>query len=223
MNNGWMKAGALAAICFLMPLRLNATVGVGVRVGTTGIGGEVAVELVPEYLNLRVAGNGGALNVEVNEDDLTYDSDITLQTWLAVLDWHVGGGPFKFVLGGCYNGSQVEGTGRPNEPIEVGDVLYTPSQIGTLYASADYNTFGGYAGIGFGNIALSGGHWTASLDLGVMFFSTPDLTLEARGGTLSNTPQVQRELDKELAKFNEDYIDWLRYYPVLTLGVAVRF
>jgi hypothetical protein len=223
MKITWMRAGLAAAVFSLFPLSGQAAVGVGVRAGTTGIGGEVAVELVPEYLNLRLAGNGGALTVKVNEDDATYDSDITLQTWMALLDWHVGGGPFKFVVGGCYNGSDVEGTARPTEPVKVGDITYTPAEIGSLFASAKYDSFGGYAGLGFGNLAFGEGRWTASLDLGVMFFSEPDITLDSRGGLLSETPQVKRELKKELDNFSDDYIEWLRYYPVLSLGVAVRF
>jgi hypothetical protein len=223
MKQAWMKAGVLAGVIALLPLGAGATVGVGARFGTTGIGGEVAVELVPDYLNLRLAGNGGSLNVEVHEDDIDYDSDITIETWMLLLDWHVGGGPFKFVVGGCYNGSDVSGEAEPNEPVEVGNVLFTPAQIGTLNASAEYDTYGGYAGIGFGNIALSGGRWTASLDLGLMFFSEPDLTLESRGGTLSDTALVKRQVQNELDEFSDDYIDWLRYYPVLSVGLAVRF
>ncbi len=212
---------ATLAVC---PLAGFATVGVGVRAGTTGIGGEAAVELVPDYLNLRLAGNGASLNVNVNQDDVTYKTELSLQTWLAVMDWHVGGGPFKIVAGGCYNGSEATGTASPVNPIDVGDVTYTPAQIGKLYASAQYDCFGGYLGIGFGNLASSkSGHWSASMDLGVMFFSEPDLTLESRGGVLSNTPGVQEELQRELDKFDSDYIAWLRYYPVLTLGLAVCF
>jgi hypothetical protein len=218
------KAALLALFVVLLPVCGQAGVGVGLRVGTTGIGGEVAVELVPDYLNFRLAGNGGYLNLEVNEDDATYDSDITLMTWMALLDWHVGGGPFKFVVGGCYNGSDADGTADPTEPIEIGDIEYTPAQIGTLVATAEYDTFGAYLGIGFGNLAMAGGRWTASVDLGIMyFFSEPDLTLDSRGGLLSETRQVQRELEQELDDFSDDYIEWLRYYPVLSLGVAVRF
>ncbi|MFO7536017.1 MAG: hypothetical protein R6X19_10130 [Kiritimatiellia bacterium] len=222
MKTRWMRFVLTAALAAI-PLCSQATVGVGVRLGTTGIGGEVAVELVEDYLNLRVAGNGGSLDVDVNEDDLTYESSVDLQTWMALLDWHVGGGPFKIVAGGCYNGSDVTGEGRPNEPIEVGDVTYTPAQIGTLFASAEYDSFGGYFGIGFGNLASSRGRWAMSLDLGVMFFQEPDLTLESRGGLFSNSPQVKRNVQKELDDFSDDYIEWLRYYPVLSVGLAVRF
>ncbi|MDD5706413.1 MAG: hypothetical protein PHR35_10830 [Kiritimatiellae bacterium] len=221
-----MKIGYWLAIGFLGILasvpKADA-VGVGARAGTTGFGGEAAFELVPDYLNLRVAGNYGWLDLEVHEDDLDYDSDIDLQTWMLLLDWHVGGGPFKLVAGGCYNGSEVSGEASPNEPVEIGNTTYTPAQIGHLFASADYDTFGGYAGIGFGNLASGRGRWTASLDLGVMMFGEPDLTLESRGGLLSNTPQVKREVKRELDDFEDDYIEWLRFYPVLSIGLAVRF
>ncbi len=214
----------LAAAFAAVPLAGQATVGLGGRIGTTGVGGEVAVELVENYLNLRVAGNVGWLDVDVDQDDVTYESELDLKTWLAVLDWHVGGGPFKIVAGGCYNGSEVSGTASPTGPIEVGDVTYTPAQIGNLFASVDYGSVGGYLGIGFGNLATSeNGRWSASLDLGMMVFGEPDLTLEARDGTLSNTPGVRKQLKKELDEFEDDYISWLRYYPVITLGLAVRF
>jgi hypothetical protein len=212
------------ALLAAFPLAGLATVGIGARFGTTGFGGEVGVELVEDYLNLRVAGNAGALDVNVDQDDVTYETELRLQTWLAVLDWHVGGGPFKIVVGGCYNATEATGTATPVNDIDVGDISYTPAQIGQLYASAEYGTVGGYLGFGFGNIASSkNGRWSASMDFGVMFFQEPDLTLESRGGTLSNTPGVQESLQKELDDFDEDYITWLRYYPVLTFGVAVRF
>ena len=214
----------ILAAAALFPLAGYATVGVGARFGTTGFGGEVAVELVREYLNLRVAGNGAAMSVKVNQDDATYDSDINLQTWLAVLDWHVGGGPFKIVAGGCYNASQITGTATPTKSIKVGDVTYTPAQIGHLYAAADFNSPGGYLGIGFGNLAdAKRGHFAASLDLGVMYFQEPDLSLESRGGVLSGTPGVNQELQKQLDDVDKNYVKWLRYYPVLTFGLAVRF
>ena len=221
------RLGILAAVAFLavfQPGSAPGAVGLGVRVGTTGIGGEVAVPLVARYLNLRVAGSGGRIGLDMKQDDVTYDSDLTLYSWLALLDWHVGGGPFKIVVGAAYNGSEIEGTATPSRPIDLGDATFTPAQVGTLRAGVDYGRLGGYLGIGFGNLALDkGGRWTASLDCGLMVCGAPDLSLESRGGTLSRSAYLQRELKRELDEFEDDYGDWLRMYPVLTLGVSVRF
>ena len=199
-------------------------VGVGGRVGTTGVGGEVAIQVIRDHLNLRGAFNGGSISFGTTQGDVEYDTQFDLRSFLILADWHVGGGPFKLVAGAAWHGTQAEGRARPAEPVTLGGEEFTPDEVGTLRAGADYDGWGGYAGIGFGNLAAAHrGRWSASLDLGVLFSPAPELSLDAEGGLLEGDPHLRRRLDEELKDFNQNYADWLRFYPVLSLGVAFRF
>ncbi len=199
-------------------------IGLGVRLGTMGVGGEMAFQVIRDRLNLRGAFNGGTFNMGTTQGDVDYDTRFQLRSGLILADWHVGGGPFKLVGGAAWHGTAVEGTAQPTKNVTLGGETFTPEQVGRLRAGADYDGWGGYVGIGFGNLAAAHrGRWAAFFDLGVMISPEPELFLESQDGVLSGSPLLRRRLQEELDDFNRNYADWLRYYPVLSLGLAFRF
>jgi len=191
------------------------------RISTLGLGLELVAPL-SERLNLRVAGAVGGLNYNDTQSDVDYSVEARLRTGAALLDWHPAGGGFRFSAGVMYNGNELEGEARPRTATEIGDIEFSPEEIGTLRASVEFPALAGYVGIGFGNAAARGSRWTVLFDIGVMFHAEPDLTLTA-DGTQADHPLFRQELEKERQNIEDDYGRLARFYPVISLGLGFRF
>ncbi len=199
----------------------ESNVGAGIHIGTLGLGPDLVVRL-SGVLNLRITGNFGAWSYDDTIDDVDYDVEMDFENVGLLLDWHPTGGEFRFTAGVFYNGNELEGTGVPRKPLEIGDVEFTPEQIGTLSAALDFPETAGYLGFGFGNALSRGSRLTVTLDLGVLFFSEADFSLEA-DGTFSGISYFQRQLEKEEAEIKDDFADVFKIHPVISLGLCYRF
>lgn len=78
-------------------------------------------------------------------------------------------------------------------------------------ATVDWSSLAPYVGMGFGN-STNGGRWSFAFDLGVMFTGLMDF---ARTGAAH--VQVREQFNPE------DPLSEMKYYPVLSLGLAYRF
>lgn len=78
-------------------------------------------------------------------------------------------------------------------------------------ATVDWSSLAPYVGMGFGN-STNGGRWSFAFDLGVMFTGLMDF---ARTGAAH--VQVREQFNPE------DPFSEMKYYPVLSLGLAYRF
>ncbi|MFU8820655.1 MAG: hypothetical protein ACNA8G_03770 [Gammaproteobacteria bacterium] len=78
-------------------------------------------------------------------------------------------------------------------------------------ATVDWSSLAPYVGMGFGN-SVNGGRWSFAFDLGVMFTGLLDF---ARSGAAHL--QVREPFNPE------DPFSEVKYYPVLSLGLAYRF
>lgn len=194
---------------------------VGARIGTLGAGLEVTARL-NDHLNLRGAGNLGAFTLVGTFSDTEYDMDVELKNAGLMLDLYpTAEGSFRFSGGLYYNGNDFTGTATPQDETTIGDVEFTPEQIGTIHGDVDSDATAFYAGIGFGNPHdASEGHWTVTFDLGVLIMAgspTIDLTAD---GTASSDPAFQAELAKEEKDIEDDLP---RFWPVIMLGATYRF
>ena len=199
----------------------GSSTALGVSVGTLGIGGDL-VQGLGDQFNLRLNGNGGRYSYKSTQRDVKYDVDLDLANAGLLLDWHPAGGEFRFTIGGFYNGNELSGEATPAKDTKIGDVEFTPAEIGTLHAKADFASAAGYAGIGFGNAVRPGGRWTVMFDLGALFYREPDFSLTS-DGLASGIPLFQQELKKEQQKIRNDYVRQATWYPVVSLGLVFRF
>jgi hypothetical protein len=78
-------------------------------------------------------------------------------------------------------------------------------------ATVDWSSLAPYVGMGFGN-SMNGGRWSFAFDLGVMFTGLLDF---ARSGAAHL--QVREPFNPE------DPFSEVKYYPVLSVGLAYRF
>lgn len=212
-------------VAILMTLFLSAVcfaegTGVGLKVGTLGLGADLTLELTQE-VNARLGVNYLDYDYDGEESDVDYEFEMDLFSLSALLDWHPGGGTFRFSGGVFYNGNDISGDGTVKEPTEIGDIEFTPTQIGTLTAAVDFNEFAPYIGLGWGNAAKDNGSVSFSCDFGVLFQGKPELDLSSNG-TLSSNPIFLNELAKEEADV-QDELDWFQFYPVITLGINILF
>jgi len=189
--------------------------GLGGRVGTLGLGGELAVGV-----NERVVVRGG-IGLFPYEPTITFDdieTKLDLPTVYNVgVDLYVNG---AMRLGGgvLFRSDDPSMSATFTQDQDIGGTTYTPSQIGTLTGVLDQNDRALYALIGFGRHTAPG--MGLFIDLGVVFVGDPTVRLTAEGGSLdpATDSAFRSALDQEAADFQEDVGGYLKVYPILSLG-----
>src|SRR5262245_60463543 len=181
--------------------------GIGARIGTTGLGADVAWSLAPT-VSARLGYSGGSVDHDVSTD-ITYHGKLKLSNLNTFLDFSPLG-PFRITGGFVFNqnkfdvntdqvnGSSISGTVKPG------------------------NSAAPYLGIGYGNVSGAGVNFYA--DLGVMFQGSPKATLTANCGSLSpaQCSTLQGQVASEQAQL-EDKLKNAKYYPVLNIGLTIGF
>jgi len=226
-----------AAVLSVVSLSAHAAERGGVslagRFGTLGFGLEAATSVSPQ-LNLR--GGLNLLNYTYGpgfDSDLSYrgassnvhfDTSLHLKSAQFLADFYALGEGFHLSGGLVYNRNQVRAESSPQQAITINDQVYQVDQLGTLIGTGRLGKrWAPYLGLGFGHPAGGDQRVTVVFDLGVVFQGSPTLALTTTGA-VSNVPGLQDDLDVAAEKVNREHLDknYLRYYPVLSLGVAVR-
>ena len=207
-----------ATLYAFSPTNANADgFGIGANAGTLGVGVEAAMSLVPNHLNFRLGANRFTYNLDYTFDDIRYDSEVDLNTQSALLDWHIFGGSFRLTAGAFRNRNAISATGMPTTNVTIGDVVYTPAEVGTLSAAVSFKPSASYLGIGWGNAVGKNKRLGFTIDLGVLFQDAPDVTL-----TATNPAVSQADLRQEEANIEAD-IEHFDTYPVISLGLTFQF
>lgn len=207
--------GALACTA-AAPAAASAQFGIAPRVGTLGLGAEGAIELSDRFV---FRGGAGLSKVEISTQFSTVPVKLEFpDAWYNVgLDlylnsvFRIGGGiafkPDDPTLRGDYAG-----------PVEIGGVLLTPQEVGSLTGSIDMDDQAVYALIGFGrHTAAETGLF---VDFGVVVMGAPQVTLAASGGTYPQD-QLDQLLATESRNFEDDMKPWLEIWPILNIGVRI--
>lgn len=221
------KVGLLFAIgmmLLILPMQAQAAViGVGVtgKVGTTGVGGDVTVPLVSNWLNLRGGYNLIELRPSTTQGDISYKGDVHLESVPILLDIHPFHGGFRITGGVFYNRNEIdlESTVAPGTVVGGTAIGSTALLDANISWSED---FAPYLGIGWGNAAddntldlpIAVGF---SLDIGAFYQGSPDVTLTDRTATVSapNLALEAQQIENDLSDF--------KFFPVVTVGIHVRF
>ncbi len=220
------KAGtifAAAAAMALAPL-LCATaqpLGVGMSAGTDGIGADAMLKLSP----LLVARGGvryADFSIDREFDDIDYDADIGFTSGVVALDVHPFANGFRLSSGVYIGGRDIELRAAPASPVEIGDVVFTPEQVGVLNGRSEWNAAAPFIGVGFNNGAHALKRFGFQAMLGVAYIGDPEVSLDAEGGLLADDPLFQAQLAEEEAELEDDFDDF-QVYPILNLGLTVRF
>jgi hypothetical protein len=180
--------------------------GVGARIGTTGVGGDVAWSIAPT-LSARLGYSTLSFNKDVNTD-IRYDGKLKLSNFNTFLDFSPLG-PFRLTGGFIFNNNKYDvhgdfGGGSINGTVKSG------------------KSAAPYLGIGYGNVSGFGVNFYA--DLGVMFQGSPKASLSADCGSLSAAActQVRNQAAAEQGRI-EDKLKNFKYYPVANIGITIGF
>jgi hypothetical protein len=214
-------AGGVVAVLVALPVAAaDGKLTVGVSGGTYGIGPELAYR-VNSRLGVRVSGGFFNYSRAEDVDDIDYDAKLKLNSFGAALDLYPFGGGFRLSAGGRINHNKIGLLGTPSSSVEIGDVTYTPAQVGTLSGTVKGKSFAPTLTLGYGGTVAPG--FTLGFELGVLAQGAPQISqLHSTGGTLSSNPAFLAELEKERQNAAED-MDSFKLWPVIQLHVLYRF
>ncbi|NND59140.1 MAG: hypothetical protein HKN49_02620 [Gammaproteobacteria bacterium] len=193
--------------------------GFTLSAGTLGVGLELSHTLPIANLTGRLAWNGYTHDFDDTIDGIDYGADLELNSITALVDWRPWGKVTHFTAGMVYNNNAMTFTGVPGGNYAIGDLTFPADQVGSLKGDVGFDEFVPYAGLGW-NVPVAP-KTALSLELGVVFQGSPQLTLTA-DGPLADDPTFQQELERERTEFQDEIKDY-EYYPVVALGIQRRF
>jgi hypothetical protein len=210
--------------------------GIGVKVGTLGIGVDVATALA-SWINLRAGFNAFTYDTNFNKDGTSYNASLKLRSVDAKLDVLLLGG-FRVSPGLLlYNDNNISASAavpRGNS-FTLGGVTYysdASSPVGGT-AALTLNKVSPTFAIGFGNmLPRSSRHFSVTMDLGVVFEGSPQFALGLTGVACTPTPStnctsvnnavIQANVANEQTKVSND-LKAFKYYPEVAIGFGWKF
>jgi hypothetical protein len=227
-----LVAAAIFVLAFAGGPALSAAadsdVAMSVRAGTAGVGLDLDLGLSPS-IGIRIGFSGFNIDHSIDTSDVNYDGRLKLRTVTGLLDWYVLRGSFHLTAGIAGNGTRLDVVGRPSQgSYTVNGTTYSSSQLGSLSGELKFgNSVSPYLGFGWGNSAGEGGHLHVLFDVGAIYGGTPSVSLTAQCGPAAPPgsalcDQIQGSVASERQKLR-DKASLLQWYPVVSLGIAVRF
>jgi hypothetical protein len=212
-------------------------VGLGVKVSTLGVGGELALP-VTHRSNVRFGFNAFNYNHTFLKDGVTYKGALDLRSAQAVFDIFPFTAGFHLSPGVLlYNGNKI----NANASVPGGQSF---TLNGTTYLSDAANPVTGTGKLtfykaapmillGFGNLVPRGKRrFSVSFEVGAAYQGPPRAALGLSGSacdstglncrTISSDPTIQSNVLAEQAKINKSASPF-RFYPVVSLGVGYKF
>lgn len=216
-------AGVAALLLALAPPAARAQVAVGVRASTLGVGVEAGYRLTGA-LALRATATAFSMTREEEVEGVPYELTPRLRAAAAVLDLFPFGAVFHLTGGVVANGNSAEAEAIIGQTITIGNRTYTNTQLQSLRADLDWTRpLAPYLGLG----VASGGRVGIIFEAGVVLSGTPEVVLSGEttltGAERADFDQAVADEEAEIRQWIEDHRRWTRYYPVVALGVRIRF
>jgi hypothetical protein len=200
-----------------------AGIGVSTRVGTLGIGVDVAKSITPQ-LNGRLGFNFGNVNTNRTDSGINYDAQLNLSSVQLFGDYYpFSSSGFRVTGGLLAQNNRFSVTSKPSAggTYTIANTLYQTSEVGTLTGEYKYaNSIAPYVGIGIGKSTSEGLGFNA--DLGVMFAGSPKVSLTASNSAFNNNAITRAQLDNQVRQTEND-LQGFNVYPVLSVGVSYGF
>jgi len=199
----------------------DSRVAVDAGIGTTGLSGNVQFALNRQFI---IRGGYNYLEFDMDDqsyDDISYDTELDFNTIGGFVDVHPFANAFTVTAGVFQGDKELNFNAMPTSNVEIGDMTFTPEQVGMLSGTATMEKTAGYLGLGYDNALYGSGRWSFFLRGGVMFAGSPQIELEASGGTLSDDPNFQAELEEEEQNVQDDVDDY-DMYPVVSIGISAK-
>lgn len=191
--------------------------GLGVRGGTYGVGADLGVGIT-NWFGVRVGGSFGDLTRDYEDSGIDFNGDLTLGGYGAFADFYPSKGGFRISAGYLANRNEIGLDAVATEDQEIGDGTYPPEQIGVLSGTIAFDDSAPYLGLGWGRFTR--GEKTKRVgflfDVGALMQGSGEVSLSSTGTV------DQDDLDKEAAEIEDD-IEAVSVWPVISLGLAIRF
>jgi hypothetical protein len=211
--------------------------GVGVKVGTLGIGFDGAVP-VADRVNVRAGVNFFNFNHDFDNEGITLAAQLKLRSVHAQVDLFPFAGGFRVSPGlMLYNGNRVEATAfvPAGMTFDLGDeqLISNPSNPINGNATIGFKKVAPIVTLGWGNIVPRGSRrWSIPVELGVVFSSAPAASLSLGGSAclqngsncrnIASDPTLQADVREQEATLNDD-LSMLKMIPVISFGFGYRF
>jgi hypothetical protein len=207
-----VAASALAAPAFAQEA---SRFTLGVTAGSLGVGPELTYDINSK---LDVRGSAGFLNInhDFTTSDLRYSGRVDLSSGGLAVDFKPFGGGFFVSAGVRYDGNTVNATASPVGPVTINGVNYTPAQIGTLSAKADFPSVAPTLSLGYRFHPTR--HVVFGLEAGAMFMGAAKIHTPTFTGSGISPADLEAERASLQSKVN-DY----QTYPILQASIAYRF
>ena len=200
-----------------------AGIGVSTRVGTLGVGVDVAKSITPQ-LNGRIGFNFGNVNTNRTDSGINYDAQLNLSSVQLFGDYYpFSSSGFRVTGGLVAQNNRFSVTSKPSVggTYTIANTLYQTSEVGSLTGEYKYaNSIAPYIGIGIGKSTSEGLGFNA--DLGVMFTGSPRVSLTASNPTFNNNAITRAQLDNQVRQTESD-LKGFNVYPVLSVGLSYGF
>ncbi len=214
---------------------------VGGQAGLFGIGANLKGKFT-DTLGVKVGFDKFTYNdIEIVDDEVTYNFDVETQDFLATVDWHPYAGSFKTSAGVVVNNSNLVGTINPTTAttFTFNNVTYSTDDIAKVDTSADFDPVAPYVGIGWDTSWTKKNGWGFTFDLGLIYqgSATVDYTVKYKEVPLTGNAAVDaaaqsaradliREIDANLEaekKSLQTELDKYEFLPYIAIGVNYKF
>jgi len=171
---------------------------------------------------VRVAGHRLTYTTTRTESDITYDAKLKFKGVTALVDLFPSRrGAFHLTGGLMTAPAEASGVGQPTgDSYEINGTTYTAAEVGTVSATAEWPSTMPYVGFGWGTPANHGGGVAFVFDLGVGF-GKPTVDLNASSAVPGSN--LAADVEAEERDLEEEIDKWGKLYPVISLGLVIRF
>ena len=220
-------------------VRPFSAVAIGLRVGTTGVGLDLATPL-SKRLNLRAGGSFLSIDPHFVEDGIPAIGDVQLRSGFVAVDLFPFHGGFHISPGFTfYDGDHLSAKAMVpgGQEFDLGDGTYTSDTTDPVHGTFGLNFRKKSAPrlmLGWGNmIPRKDGHWSFPFEIGAEYAGRPPQVTLTLAGTvcqgpgfcqpIDQNPTAQRNVMIEQNLINSDIPSWLRFFPLVSTGISYRF
>lgn len=226
--NKLLKCCSIAAILASTSAFAEAPrIAAGVNVGLPGIGLEARTP-VADNLYARLGVNYFNYKHSNNDGKIKYDLDLNLTTAPLMLDYHpFDNSGFRVSAGVAYNNNYLSLKSTPSAPVTLYGRTYSAAEIGHIKGKLKLGrNVAPILSIGYDSSLMYDSAWSFNAELGVMYAGKPKLDVSTSSKVISQARQAQLKSDIEAdskKQFAKDAQKYLKYYPMISVGVKYNF
>jgi len=223
-------------------VRPFSAIAVQLKFGFAGAGFDVSTPLAQRF-NLRVGGSFFTYNGTYDSDGLQITGDANFRSGSAAIDIFPFNNGFRispgitFYNGNNFNANIYVPPGAEYDPGDGSPSISDPTGKDPIRGTATMSFGKMYAPsltIGWGNmIPRSGKHLSFPFEIGAQYIDNPSMALTLIGTScdpggqgcedIRTDPIAQQNVQEEQNDINSALHSYLRFYPIISFGVAWRF